>query len=218
MYHCESFDHHFACSHISLYCHVYITAYRIACVCITCDTTEVVDADANRAFVDTTADGDRPVTGNRKVETWSMCFQGGTFDRVKERCVSLSSDNVYVPCTIAAPIDVADHPHSFVNVHCIASLTHLVYIVACGMCIDRCSGDFSQSKATKYNMNLPPLSAKVIAETLAGDITEAERAVAAQPGMFGRIWFGQALAFDEAYQILQELLVQLHISCIVAYL
>ena len=67
-------------------------------------------------------------------------------------------------------------------------------------------------------MNLPGRPPKVIAEALSADLTEAERAVAAQPGMFGRIWFGQALAFDEAYQILQELLVQLHISCIVAHL
>ena len=54
-------------------------------------------------------------------------------------------------------------------------------------------------------MGLPGLPEKVIAERLMADITEAERAIAAQPGMYGRIWFGQALAFDEAYQILQEL-------------
>ena len=54
-------------------------------------------------------------------------------------------------------------------------------------------------------MGLPPLPDKVIAESLATNITDAERAVAAAPGMYGRIWYGQGLAFDEAYQILQEL-------------
>ena len=61
-------------------------------------------------------------------------------------------------------------------------------------------------------MNLPGLTARAIADALDDDITEAERAVAAQPGMYGRIWFGQALAFDEAYQILQEITVHVRIS------
>ena len=73
------------------------------------------------------------------------------------------------------------------------------------MCVVRCSGDFSQVKPSKYIMGLPPLPEKIIAESLAANITEAERAVAAAPGMYGRIWYGQGLAFDEAYQILQEL-------------
>ena len=30
---------------------------------------------------------DLPSTGGRKVDIWSLCFQGGTFDRVKERCM-----------------------------------------------------------------------------------------------------------------------------------
>lgn len=95
---------------------------------------------------------------------------------------------------------------------------HMAYPIVCGMCTDRCSGDFSQAKATKYSMNLPPLSAKAISETLADELTEAERAVAAQPGMYGRIWFGQALAFDEAYQILQEINVHVHTRRIVVSL
>ena len=36
------------------------------------------------------------------------------------------------------------------------------------------------------------------------NITEAELAIAMAPGMYGRIWYGQGLAFDEAYMILQE--------------
>ena len=91
-------------------------------------------------------------------------------------------------------------------------LMHMACPIVCGMCTDRCSGDFSQAKATKYSMNVPGLSSKAISDALADDITEAERAVAAQPGMYGRIWFGQALAFDEAYQILQEVNVHVRIS------
>ena len=91
----------------------------------------------------------------------------------------------------------------------------MAYPIACDMCPARCSGDFSQAKATKYSMNLPGLTARSITDTLDDDVTEAERAVAAQPGMYGRIWFGQALAFDEAYQILQEINVHVHISHIV---
>ena len=51
-------------------------------------------------------------------------------------------------------------------------------------------------------MSLPGLPAKVIDRL--PDITDAERAVAAQPGMFGRINFGQGNCFDEAYQILMD--------------
>ena len=53
-------------------------------------------------------------------------------------------------------------------------------------------------------MGLPGLPEKVISAALADNITDAERAIAAAPGMYGRIWYGQGLAFDEAYQILQE--------------
>ena len=53
-------------------------------------------------------------------------------------------------------------------------------------------------------MSLPGLTETAISQ-LMDDITEAERAVAAQPGMYGRIWYGQGLAFDEAYQILQDI-------------
>ena len=53
-------------------------------------------------------------------------------------------------------------------------------------------------------MTLPGLPATVARDPLWADITEAELALASQPGMYGRIWYGQGLAFDEAYQILQD--------------
>ena len=53
-------------------------------------------------------------------------------------------------------------------------------------------------------MTLPALPDAFIAKYLPTDLNECERYIAASPGMFGRIWFGQALAFDEAYQILQD--------------
>ena len=69
---------------------------------------------------------------------------------------------------------------------------------------DRVSGDFPQLKQTKYLMSLPALPDAWIAANLPSDLNEREKYILAQPGMFGRLWFGQALAFDEAYQILQE--------------
>ena len=68
----------------------------------------------------------------------------------------------------------------------------------------RCSGDFPQCKISKYTMGLPGLPGKVIAEKLPTDLTSHEEAIAAGPGMYGRMWLGQSLAFDEAYQILQD--------------
>ena len=43
-----------------------------------------------------------------------------------------------------------------------------------------------------------------VTDQLMDNITEAERAIANAPGMYGRIWYGQGLAFDEAYMILQD--------------
>ena len=43
-----------------------------------------------------------------------------------------------------------------------------------------------------------------IASLLPSDLTDPELEMAKQPGMYGRVWFGQGLAFDEAYQILQD--------------
>ena len=49
-------------------------------------STEVMDDAANRIFVAGTTTP--PMTGSRKADTFSMCFQGGTLDRIKERCES----------------------------------------------------------------------------------------------------------------------------------
>ena len=45
---------------------------------------------------------------------------------------------------------------------------------------------------------------QVINERLA-DLTEAERKMAREPGLSGRIWSGQGLVFDEGYGILMLL-------------
>ena len=55
-----------------------------------CTPSEVVDSAANAALAEAIGD-DLPSTGGRKVDIWSLCFQGGTFDRVKERCRVLVS-------------------------------------------------------------------------------------------------------------------------------
>ena len=46
--------------------------------------TEVVSDAANSVFVETP--DAPPAIGNRRADLWSVCFQGGTFDRIKERC------------------------------------------------------------------------------------------------------------------------------------
>jgi len=66
-------------------------------------------------------------------------------------------------------------------------------------------------------MGLPGLPDKMIQELLGGDLNPMEMLVASQPGMYGRVWYGQGLAFDEAYQILQDansFLSCVHIECI----
>ena len=68
----------------------------------------------------------------------------------------------------------------------------------------RCSGGFPQCKISKYTMGLPGLPDKVVAEKLPAALTKEDGAIAAGPGMYGRMWLGQSLAFDEAYQILQD--------------
>ena len=62
------------------------------------------------------------------------------------------------------------------------------------------------------------LPEKVIRDQLMADINDMERLVASQPGMYGSIWYGQGLAFDEAYQILQDVIYcfsyhTMHCSC-----
>ena len=53
---------------------------------LVCIPIEVVDNAANAAFAEAVGN-DMPASGGRKVDIWSLCFQGGTFDRVKERCI-----------------------------------------------------------------------------------------------------------------------------------
>ena len=60
--------------------------YTYCCVYATDTQTEVVNDEAERTFIEAT--GEKPLPGGRRVDTWSMCFQGGTFDRVNERCVA----------------------------------------------------------------------------------------------------------------------------------
>ena len=62
-------------------------------------STEVIDDAANRIFVAGT--DEPPTTGSRKADTFSMCFQGGTFDRIKERCESRLSVAVRYVCVYA---------------------------------------------------------------------------------------------------------------------
>ena len=59
-------------------------------------TTEVIDDAANRLFLANAKEA--PATGSQKADTFSMCFQGGTFDRVKERCESRLSVAVRYVC------------------------------------------------------------------------------------------------------------------------
>ena len=170
--------------------------------------TEVIDDAANAAFAASYRD-QLPAQGTRKADIWSLCFQGGTFDRVKQRCRS----------PVALPVaSCACHSHDCIwvdyrdrmcvhhAVHITSQLPAMHVLCTC----PRCSGDFSQCKQTKYNMTLPALPATVVREQLWPDITEAEMAVASQPGMYGRVWYGQGLAFDEAYQILQDYVCTAH--------
>ena len=57
-------------------------ARLLACVTL-CAPTEVVADAANGEFANLE---EPPAIGSRKVDIWSACSQGGTFDRVKERC------------------------------------------------------------------------------------------------------------------------------------
>ena len=71
-------------------------------------------------------------------------------------------------------------------------------------CKERCAGDFMQTKFTKKGGKFPALSTDAVKEKLPG-ATDAEIKMAGRSGMQGRLYFGQGLIFDEAYDILQEL-------------
>ena len=69
---------------------------------------------------------------------------------------------------------------------------------------ERCAGDYSLVRQTKIVQKLPALSPEWVRRELS-DLDEAEKALATSAGMQGRIWFGQALVYDEVYQFLQDL-------------
>ena len=110
------------------------------------------------------------------------------------------------------PAVLAMHTHDadVLIVHdprCVRQLLH-AFVSRCNVyrsCTHtRVSSDFPQLKQTKYLMSLPALPEAWIAAKLPGGLKGREKYILGQPGMFGRLWFGQALAFDEAYQIIQE--------------
>ena len=134
---------------------MYIAVRYSVCICRCVHTpgepSEVINEDAEQAFIDAT--GEQPLPGGRRVDTWSMCFQGGTFDRVKERCGS--------------SLSVAAH-HVCAWIHIPSCTFHITYSRYCMSDLDitRCSGDFPQVKMSKYTMGLPGLPDKVIDKTL----------------------------------------------------
>ena len=69
---------------------------------------------------------------------------------------------------------------------------------------ERASGDCCLVRQTNVVMRLPSLREREI-EASCPDLSTAERAMAVQPGMQGRTWFGTGIIFDEAYQFLQDI-------------
>ena len=81
--------------HTTMYIAVRYSVCIRRCVHTPGEPTEVINEDAEQAFIEA---GEQPLPGGRRVDTWSMCFQGGTFDRVKERCgssLSVASHHVW---------------------------------------------------------------------------------------------------------------------------
>ena len=70
---------------------------------------------------------------------------------------------------------------------------------------ERCAGDYSIVRQTKGVMKLPAMGADWLAGSPLADLDPAEKAMATQSGMRGRIWFEQGLVYDEVYQFLQDL-------------
>ena len=75
----------FGCAMLQYPSHV-IPCRMPGVVRLVCIPIGVVDNAANAAFAEAVGN-DMPAAGGRKVDIWSLCFQGGTFDRVKERCI-----------------------------------------------------------------------------------------------------------------------------------
>ena len=69
---------------------------------------------------------------------------------------------------------------------------------------ERCAGDCHAVRQTKAVQRLPGLSEDTIRKDL-NHLNTAEQALAAKPGMQGRIWYGQGLIYDEVYQFLQDI-------------
>ena len=67
-------------------------------------TTKVINNAANEAYI-ASLGGAVPELGSRRSEVWSCCFQGGTFDRIKQRCMSLCV--CVCVCTLVAYHDTA---------------------------------------------------------------------------------------------------------------
>ena len=74
--------------------------------------TEVIDAAANAAFIASHGGKDElPAQGTRQVDIWSVCFQGGTFERIQERAsgdFSLTKQTKYIAQLPALPERIVD--------------------------------------------------------------------------------------------------------------
>jgi hypothetical protein len=71
---------------------------------------------------------------------------------------------------------------------------------------ERCAGDFCKLRQSKHVQKLPTISHDWVARGLK-NLNAAERAMATDSGMKGRVWFGQGLVHDEIYQLLQDFFI-----------
>jgi len=69
---------------------------------------------------------------------------------------------------------------------------------------ERCAGNCNLVFQTKSVEKLPALTTEFLDRNVAG-LNTAERALMSQPGLMGRLWFGQGLIYDEIYQLLQDI-------------
>ena len=69
---------------------------------------------------------------------------------------------------------------------------------------ERASGDCCLVRQTSIVIKLPSLREGELEGSCPG-LSISERAMAAQPGMLSRTWFGTGIIFDEAYQFLQDI-------------
>ena len=78
--------------------------------------------------------------------------------------------------------------------------SQIVRVLACVVTIATVSSLACECMCSPVSVSL----IQVIDERLS-DMTEAERRMASEPGLTGRIWDGQAMVFDEGYGILMML-------------